>query len=89
MEQTVTRVYVTQKEGADGLGNIAMACALLFGLIYCLNLSYPQELKCTFEVLQNILLNLDGQRVLSKKCTHFARLFVLCFLEATTLMIWK
>ncbi|KAF3686726.1 hypothetical protein EXN66_Car002398 [Channa argus] len=30
------------------LGNIALACALLFGLIYCLDLSYPAELKCTF-----------------------------------------
>uniref|UniRef100_A0A4W5QY34 Uncharacterized protein n=1 Tax=Hucho hucho TaxID=62062 RepID=A0A4W5QY34_9TELE len=76
--QTVMGVYVIQKEGAEpgddvgvliegvevlsGLGNIAMACALLFGLIYCLNLSYPPELK----VLQKILLNLDGQRLLSK-----------------------
>ncbi|XP_073712878.1 uncharacterized protein [Misgurnus anguillicaudatus] len=31
------------------LGNIMDACALLFGLIYCLNLSYPADLKCTFE----------------------------------------
>ncbi|XP_055049778.2 uncharacterized protein [Misgurnus anguillicaudatus] len=31
------------------LGNIMDACALLFGLMYCLNLSYPANLKCTFE----------------------------------------
>ncbi|TKS64894.1 hypothetical protein D9C73_027686 [Collichthys lucidus] len=50
----------------SGLGDTAIACALLFGLIYCLNLSYPPELKCTFEVLQKILLKLDGQRLSSK-----------------------
>ncbi|XP_060921134.1 uncharacterized protein LOC132994664 [Labrus mixtus] len=48
------------------LGNIGIACALLFGLIYCLNLSYPPDLKCTFEVMQKILLNLDEQRLSSK-----------------------
>ena len=82
MEQTVMGVHVIQKEGAvprddpedisvliegvkglSGLGNIAH-CALLFGLIS--NLSYPSELKCSFEVLQKILLNLDGQRFFSK-----------------------
>lgn len=53
-------------EGVQVLGNlqsIGMACALLFGLTYCLNLSYPSELKRTFEVLQKIFLNLDGQRL--------------------------
>uniref|UniRef100_A0A8K9Y6W0 Uncharacterized protein n=1 Tax=Oncorhynchus mykiss TaxID=8022 RepID=A0A8K9Y6W0_ONCMY len=77
MELTVMGVYVIQKEGVEpgddpedigvealgGLGNIAMACALLFGLIYCLDLSYPPELKYTFEVLQKIVLNLDVQRL--------------------------
>ncbi|KAL0962361.1 hypothetical protein UPYG_G00339080 [Umbra pygmaea] len=50
----------------DELGNIEDACALLFGLIYCLNLSYPPDLKCTFEVMQKILMTLDGQRLSSK-----------------------
>ncbi|XP_035024041.2 uncharacterized protein LOC118116450 isoform X1 [Hippoglossus stenolepis] len=59
-------VLIEDVEVLSGLGNIAIACALLFGLIYCLNLSYPPELKCTFEVLQKILLNLDGQRLSSK-----------------------
>ncbi|CAB1419383.1 unnamed protein product [Pleuronectes platessa] len=59
-------VLIEGGEVLSGLGNIAIACALLFGLIYCLNLSYPPELKCTFEVLQKILLNLDGQRLSSK-----------------------
>ncbi|CAB1443220.1 unnamed protein product [Pleuronectes platessa] len=59
-------VLIEGEEVLSGLGNIVIACALLFGLIYCLNLSYPPELKCTFEVLQKILLNLDGQRLSSK-----------------------
>lgn len=59
-------VVIEGVEANTDLGNIAQACALLFGLIYCLNLSYPPELKCTFEVLQKILLNLDGQKLSSK-----------------------
>lgn len=30
-----------------------ITCALLCGLVYCLNLSYPPELRCSFEVQQN------------------------------------
>ncbi|XP_030010424.1 uncharacterized protein LOC115433254 isoform X2 [Sphaeramia orbicularis] len=59
-------VLIEGAEALTGLGNIAQACALLFGLIYCLNLSYPPELKSTFEVFQKLLLNLDGQRLSSK-----------------------
>uniref|UniRef100_A0A3Q2VV74 Uncharacterized LOC102288954 n=1 Tax=Haplochromis burtoni TaxID=8153 RepID=A0A3Q2VV74_HAPBU len=59
-------VLIEGVEANTDLGNIAQACALLFGLTYCLNLSYPPELKCTFEVLQKILLNLDGQKLSSK-----------------------
>ena len=78
MKRSVMGVYVTQEEPGDdpedigvliegmevlsGLGNIAIVCALLFGLIYCLNQSYPPEHKCTYEVVQKILLKLDGQR---------------------------
>uniref|UniRef100_A0A665X639 Uncharacterized protein n=1 Tax=Echeneis naucrates TaxID=173247 RepID=A0A665X639_ECHNA len=59
-------VLIEGVEVLSGLGDPAMACALLFGLIYCLNLSYPPELKCTLEVLQKILLKLNGQRLSSK-----------------------
>lgn len=59
-------VLIEGVEVLSDLTNIGMACALLFGLIYCLNLQYPPDLKCTFEVLQKILLNLDGQRLSPK-----------------------
>lgn len=59
-------VLIEGMEVLSDLDSVAQACALLFGLIYCLNLSYPQELSYFFEVLQKIFLNLDGQR-LSKK----------------------
>uniref|UniRef100_A0A665WWX4 Uncharacterized protein n=1 Tax=Echeneis naucrates TaxID=173247 RepID=A0A665WWX4_ECHNA len=59
-------VLIEGVEVLSGLGDPAMACALLFGLIYCLNLSYPPELKSTFKVLQKILLKLNGQRLSSK-----------------------
>ena len=59
-------VLIEGEEVISDLGNIGMAFVLLFGLIYYLNLTYPADLKCTFEVVQKILLNLDGQRLSSK-----------------------
>ncbi|MEQ2254337.1 hypothetical protein ILYODFUR_002737 [Ilyodon furcidens] len=59
-------VLIKGAEAPSGLGNIAQARVLVFGLIYSLNLSYPPELKCTFEAFQKILRNLDGQRLSSK-----------------------
>ncbi|CAM4458235.1 unnamed protein product [Leuciscus chuanchicus] len=51
------------------LGNVAFAVVMLLGLVYALNLSYPQELKYTFEVLQKIIMELDGNK-LSNKGQH-------------------
>ncbi|XP_058500363.1 uncharacterized protein LOC131469446 [Solea solea] len=48
------------------LGSVSFGCAMLFGLIYTLNLSYPQELKFTFEFFQKVLMNLDGNRLSPK-----------------------
>ncbi|KAI2647098.1 cAMP-dependent protein kinase regulatory subunit [Labeo rohita] len=50
----------------QGLDNFALAMAMLFGLMYALNLNYPPEMKHTFEVLQKIVMELEGC-ALSKK----------------------
>ncbi|MEQ2301231.1 hypothetical protein AMECASPLE_033761 [Ameca splendens] len=48
------------------LGNVPVAVAMLFALVYALNLSYTPEWKYAFEALQKLIMGLDGQR-LSKK----------------------
>lgn len=53
-------------EVLDALGNVPFAVAMLLALVYVLNLSYPPELKYTFEALQKIIMELDGNR-LSRK----------------------
>lgn len=56
-------------EGVELLSNlrsISFAFTMLFGLIYTLNLSYPQELKHTFEFFQKVLMTLDGNRLSPK-----------------------
>ncbi|KAI5085119.1 sterile alpha motif domain-containing protein 3-like, partial [Silurus meridionalis] len=51
------------------LSGVAKACVLLLGLIYTINLSYPNELRYTFGFLQNFLLELESSK-LSPKDTH-------------------
>ncbi|XP_034721379.1 uncharacterized protein LOC117940105 [Etheostoma cragini] len=55
-------------EGTEVLRDLDVprACAFLMGLIYGLNLSYPKELKNTFEVFQKIFLELDGLKASPK-----------------------
>uniref|UniRef100_A0AAY5ETS6 Uncharacterized protein n=1 Tax=Electrophorus electricus TaxID=8005 RepID=A0AAY5ETS6_ELEEL len=49
-----------------GLKDLAIACAVLLGLIYTWSLSYPMQLNNTFDVFQKCFLELDFHK-LSKK----------------------
>lgn len=59
----------------EGLGNVTNGVALLIGLIYALNLSYPKELRCTFELLQKVFLELDGHKLSTKVQVLKTKLF--------------
>lgn len=48
------------------LGDVVTGCALLFGLIYCLNLSYPKPLRYTFEFFQKVLMGLEAKKLSNK-----------------------
>lgn len=56
------------------LDNVALAVAMMFGLIYALILWYPAELWYTFEVIQNIFMELDGNTLSNKALTLKNRL---------------
>lgn len=56
-------------EGTEVLDNcecVAKACPLLMGIIYAMNLSYSPKVKCTFEVFQKLLLELDVLKLSSE-----------------------
>lgn len=57
------------------LGNVAFAVAMLFGLMYAMNLSYPTELRYTFEVFQKAFMELNGDKLSNKAVAFKNRLF--------------
>ncbi|KAI7804916.1 hypothetical protein IRJ41_023569, partial [Triplophysa rosa] len=57
------------------LDNVSLAVGMLFGLMYALNLSYPVDLRYTFEVIQKIFMELDGDKLSNKVLTLKNRLF--------------
>ncbi|KAA8589269.1 hypothetical protein FQN60_012634, partial [Etheostoma spectabile] len=72
-DSTSARIFIEGTEVLQDL-DVPRACALLMGVIYGLNLSYPKEGKNTFEVLLKIFLELDGLKaslkVMSLKTGH-------------------
>uniref|UniRef100_A0A3B5RD75 Uncharacterized LOC111607926 n=2 Tax=Xiphophorus maculatus TaxID=8083 RepID=A0A3B5RD75_XIPMA len=50
----------------SNLDSVPTAVAMLFGLIYAMNLAYPADLRYTFEVLQKIVMELDGGKLSNK-----------------------
>ncbi|TKS78091.1 hypothetical protein D9C73_013083 [Collichthys lucidus] len=59
-------IVIEGVEVLQDLRDVASACALLMGVIYAMNWSYPKELKTFFEVLQKLLLQLDAGRLSTK-----------------------
>lgn len=57
------------------LDNVALAVAMLFGLIYALNLNYPAELRYTLEAIQKTFMDLDGGKLSRRAFALKARLF--------------
>nr|CAM56555.1 novel protein [Danio rerio] len=54
----------------EDIPDTSSAVAYLFGLLYALNFSYPNELRYTFDTIQNVFMELGTgctQRVLSLK----------------------
>ncbi|KAG5260572.1 hypothetical protein AALO_G00305330 [Alosa alosa] len=60
------RVIIEGVETICSVMSVAVATAMLFGLMYTLNLSYLRELKTSFEVIQKVFFNLHGQRLSPK-----------------------
>ncbi|KAG9267237.1 hypothetical protein AMEX_G7742 [Astyanax mexicanus] len=66
-------------EGVKVVHNISTvinAFIVLFGLIYALDLAYPDSMKYTFEFVQKILMNLDGHKLNVKIQQLKIKLFV-------------
>ncbi|RXN12592.1 sterile alpha motif domain-containing 3-like protein [Labeo rohita] len=62
----ITVNSLRNKHKGQNLKSISFGLVVLFGLVYALNLSYPQSLKFTFEFFQKVLMNLDGSKLSPK-----------------------
>ena len=64
-------VIIDGVEVLSDLPSVASACAMLFGLIYALNLQYPEELKYCFEAFQKIIMDIESRKM-SKRVQNLA-----------------
>ncbi|XP_037392517.1 uncharacterized protein LOC108416135 [Pygocentrus nattereri] len=59
----------------EDLASVSLAIALLLGLIYAFNLSYPPKFRYTFEVIQKLFLDLDANKLSHKVQALKTKLF--------------
>lgn len=57
------KIIIDRVEVLQDVKDVANGCALLLAFIYCLNLEYPSNLKYTFEFIQKVLMDMDGQKL--------------------------
>lgn len=56
-------IVIEGVEVLNKLPSLALGCAVLLGLIKALNLSYPSELKHTFDALQKMFMETDPKKM--------------------------
>ena len=59
-------VVVEEKIVLHNLKDVACGFAMLLGLIYCLNLQYPLEMKYSFEFLQRVVMKIQPDQASAK-----------------------
>ena len=67
-------IIIEGVEVLNELPSVAHGCALLFGFIYALNLSYPGELKHTFDALQKIFMEIEPKKMTRRVCSLSVKL---------------
>ncbi|XP_070847350.1 uncharacterized protein [Chaetodon trifascialis] len=50
----------------DNIGSAGQACTVMLGVIYALNLAYPNELRHYYEFIQKVLMGMDGEKLSPK-----------------------
>ncbi|KAI2652416.1 SH2 domain-containing protein 1A [Labeo rohita] len=56
-------IVIDGVEVLNELPSVACVCAMIFGLIYALNLKYPEGLKYTFEAFQKIIMDIESKQM--------------------------
>uniref|UniRef100_A0A8C2X5Z7 Uncharacterized protein n=1 Tax=Cyclopterus lumpus TaxID=8103 RepID=A0A8C2X5Z7_CYCLU len=73
--ESTTAIVLEGRVVMGDLENLPHAMELLFGLIYGLNLEYPQQLRNTVEFIQRVLLSL-GPKTLKPKIQSLKNLLM-------------